>query len=101
VNSVGSALMLVLFAQTGGLTGGEVAIGAGTAGVSQTLLTALFGEQAVRELATEAQRMLLDRVRAMLGTDADRFRLRLDSTVTEAVAVDHLVQALDRFERAR
>ncbi|MDH3295074.1 MAG: ABC transporter [Acidimicrobiia bacterium] len=101
VNSVGIALMLVLFAQTGGLTGGEVAIGAGTAGVSQTLLTALFGEQAVRELATEAQRMLLDRVRAMLGTDADRFRLRLDSTVTEAVAVDHLVQALDRFERAR
>jgi energy-coupling factor transporter ATP-binding protein EcfA2 len=101
VNSVGIALMLVLFAQTGGITGGEVAIGAGTAGLSQTLLTALFGEQAVRELASEAQTMLMNRVGAMLDDDADRFRQRLQSTVSGAEAIEQLVEALERFERVR
>lgn len=101
VNSVGIALMLVIFTQTAGLTGAEVAIGAGTAGISQTLLSALFGEQAVRELAAEAQRMLLDRIGTMLDSDADRFRARLSSMVSEASVVDDLVKALEHFERRR
>ncbi len=101
VNSVGIALMLVLFAQTGGITGGEVAIGAGTAGVSQTLLSALFGEQAVRELASEAQRLLLDRVVSMLNNDAQRFHERLDAAVSGEDNVEKLKQALRNFEQAR
>lgn len=101
VNSVGIALMLVLFAQTGGITGGEVAIGAGTAGVSQTLLSALFGEQAVRELASEAQRLLLDRVVSMLNTDSQRFHERLDAAVSGEDNVEKLKQALRNFEQAR
>ena len=101
VNSVGITLMLVLFSQTGGLTGGEVAIGAGTAGVSQTLLSALFGEQAVRELAAEAQTMLLGRVGAMLGLEADRFHELLDANVTGRAAVESLEAALKQFEKAR
>ncbi len=101
VNSVGIALMLVLFAQTGGLTGGEVAIGAGTAGVSQTLLTALFGEQAVRELASDARQLLLDRVNNLLQTDADRFRQRLDGLVSEPEAVHELEAALADLEQVR
>lgn len=100
VNSVGIALMLVIFAQTAGLTGAEVAIGAGTAGISQTLLSALFGEQAVRELAAQAQRLLLERIGKMLDADADRFR-NLLSTLAEDGGVDGLVAALDRFERSR
>ncbi len=100
VNSVGIALMLVIFAQTAGLTGAEVAIGAGTAGISQTLLSALFGEQAVRELAAQAQRLLLERIGKMLDADADRFR-NLLSTLAEDGGVDGLVDALDRFERSR
>ncbi|MDH4279600.1 MAG: dynamin family protein [Acidimicrobiia bacterium] len=107
VNSVGIALMLVIFAQTAGLTGAEVAIGAGTAGISQTLLSALFGEQAVRELAAEAQRLLLQRIGTLLDADADRFRSRLsaiagpDLDTDNGTAVDELVTALDRFERSR
>ncbi len=101
INSVGIALMLVIFAQTAGLTGAEVAIGAGTAGISQTLLSALFGEQAVRELAAEAQRMLLDRIGALLETDADRFRTELASLAGDPAVVEHLDSALEHFERAR
>ena len=101
VNSVGIALMLVIFTQTAGLTGAEVAIGAGTAGISQTLLSALFGEQAVRELAAEAQRMLLERIGAMLDADADRFRSLLSSVTGDDPAVDDLAQALEHLERTR
>ncbi len=101
VNSVGIALMLVLFAQTGGITGGEVAIGAGTAGVSQTLLSALFGEQAVRELANDARQLLLDRVNTLLQADADRFRQRLEGLVREPEAVQELEAALADLERVR
>ncbi|MEM9565347.1 MAG: dynamin family protein [Actinomycetota bacterium] len=77
INSVGIALMLVLFSQTAGLSGGELAIGAGTAGLSQTLLSALFGEQAVRELANEARQLLITRVGNLLDQDAARFHGRL------------------------
>ncbi|MDH3679092.1 MAG: dynamin family protein [Acidimicrobiia bacterium] len=101
LNSVGVALMIVLFAQTGGLTGGEIAIGAGTAGLSQTLLTAIFGEQAVRELASDARRLLLDRVAALLDVDANRFRLRLWTVVSPPQATGDLRSALAAFERVR
>ncbi|MEM7338343.1 MAG: dynamin family protein [Actinomycetota bacterium] len=101
VNSIGIALMIVLFAQTGGITGGEIAIGAGTAGLSQTLLTAIFGEQAVRELATEARRMLLDRIGVLLETDANRFRTQLWSVVNPPEALDELRTALTAVRDAR
>ncbi len=77
INSVGIALMVVLFSQTAGISGGEIAIGAGTAGLSQTLLSALFGEQAVRELASEARGLLVDRIAKMFDVEADRFRHQL------------------------
>ena len=101
VNGVGVALMIVLFAQTGGVTGGEVAIGAGTAGLSQALLTAIFGEQAVRELASEARQLLLDRVAALLDADANRFRLRLWSVVNPPETTDDLREALTELQRVR
>ncbi len=97
VNSIGVALMLVLFSQTGGITGGEIAIGAGTAGVSQTLLSALFGEQAVRELATEARRLLVERVSGLLESDANRFRTKLWSVVSPQESVTELRATLDEF----
>ncbi len=101
LNGVGVALMIVLFAQTGGVTGGEVAIGAGTAGLSQALLTAIFGEQAVRELANEARQLLLDRVAALLDADANRFRLRLWSVVSPPETTGNLRQAVAELQRAR
>jgi energy-coupling factor transporter ATP-binding protein EcfA2 len=109
VNSIGVALMLVLFSQTGGLTGGELAIGAGTAGLSQTLLSALFGEQAVRELAADARRMLESRVGALLDGEAERFRQLLaafdgapDGSDTDGTGgTAPLAEALRSFERTR
>ena len=101
LNSVGIALMIVLFAQTGGITGAEVAIGAGTAGLSQTLLTAIFGEQAVRELATTARNLLMDRVGGLLEIDANRFRTQLWTFVTPDDQLERLRQAADAFEQAR
>ncbi|MGI9617003.1 MAG: ABC transporter, partial [Acidimicrobiales bacterium] len=101
VNGVGVALMIVLFAQTGGVTGGEVAIGAGTAGLSQALLTAIFGEQAVRELASEARQLLLDRVAALLDADANRFRLRLWSIVSPPETTSDLREALTELQQVR
>ncbi len=101
VNSIGVALMVVLFAQTGGITGGEIAIGAGTAGLSQTLLSALFGEQAVRELATEAKHLLIDRVASLLEIDANRFRTKLWTAASPPERTVELRDALDEYERAR
>src|SRR5690606_40098727 len=53
----GAALVLVVgvVAQTGGLTGAEVAIAGGSTAVGSTLLDALRGDQAVRRLTARAR----------------------------------------------
>ncbi len=101
VNGIGVALMIVLFAQTGGVTGGEVAVASGTAALSQTLLNALFGEQAVRDLAAEARRQLLVRVGAAFELDANRFRSRLWAAVADPGATDELGAAIEAFDKAQ
>ena len=73
INGVGVALMIAVFSQTGGLTGGEAAVAGGTAAVSQAVLTAVFGEQAVRDLARDARENLLDRLDTILKGDRERF----------------------------
>lgn len=75
VNGIGVTLMMALFASTGGLTGGEVAIAGGSAAVSQALLSAVLGEQAVRDLAASARRALLNRVEDLT---AQRHAMLLD-----------------------
>lgn len=101
VNSVGVALMVVLFSQTGGLTGGEVAVASGTATVSQALLTALFGEQAVRDLAERARTDLLARVDELLAREASRLRERLAATTDGGTTPADLRGALAAFEAGR
>jgi energy-coupling factor transporter ATP-binding protein EcfA2 len=101
VNSVALALIIVLFAQTGGITGGEGAIAAGTATVSQTLLNALFGEQAVRELAAEARQKLLNRVGSLMDVDANRFRTQLWNQVSPPEVTRELAEAVQTFEDSR
>lgn len=101
VNSLGIALMIALFAQTGGITGGEVAIAGGTAGLSQTLLTAIFGEQAVRDLANDARRLLLERAEGLLQSEANRFRERLWSTVSPRESLDELRRSLDALDEVK
>ncbi len=97
INGVGVALMIVLFAQTGGLTGGEVAVASGTAAVSQTLLNALFGEQAVRDLTEAARHLLQERLEQLLDIDANRFRTHLWSQVPPPMTSKTLAAAITAF----
>jgi hypothetical protein len=73
VNGAGVVLMLYVFTRTGGLTGAEAGVAAGTAALSQRVLEAVFGDQAVRDLAAKAHRDLLRRVGDLLDDERDRW----------------------------
>jgi 50S ribosome-binding GTPase len=66
VNGLGVALMVVVFAQTAGITGVEVGVAGGTAVVGQRILEAVFGDHAVRRLVRDASRELYQRVETQL-----------------------------------
>jgi hypothetical protein len=78
-NGLSVALMVVVFASTGGVTGAEVGIAGGSAVIGQKLLEAVFGDQAVRRLALNARRDLNVRVAALMDEERLRFLDRLDS----------------------
>jgi energy-coupling factor transporter ATP-binding protein EcfA2 len=78
LNVVTVALMIVVFASTGGLTGGELAIAGGSAVVGQKLLETIFGEDAVRRLAAEARLDLQKRLEALFDAEADRLGTALE-----------------------
>ncbi len=73
VNGLGVVLILVTFASTAGITGAEVGIAGGTAVVGQKLLEAVFGDQAVRELARKARERLLERVEELYDGERARY----------------------------
>ncbi len=79
LNGVTVALMVVVFASTGGLTGGELVIAGGSAVVGQKLLETIFGEDAVRRLAKMARRDLGERVRSLLDSEAYRYTELLEA----------------------
>jgi hypothetical protein len=69
VNGVGVILMLLVFSQTLGVSGGEVAVAGGSAVLAQRILEAIFGDQAVRTLAAECRRKLMDKAQAMYAAE--------------------------------
>jgi energy-coupling factor transporter ATP-binding protein EcfA2 len=80
VNAVGTSAILAVFVHTGGLTGTEVGIAAGTAVVNQKLLEAIFGEANVAAFVGRARadlRELLDRA---FVDERARFEEALGST---------------------
>jgi hypothetical protein len=79
VNGLGVALMVFVFASTGGLTGIEVGIAGGSAVLAQRLLEAVFGEDAVRRLAVQARERLRARVQAVMDGQAARYTAQLDA----------------------
>ena len=89
LNAVTVALMVVVFASTGGLTGGELVIAGGSAVIGQKLLETIFGEDAVRRLAKLARDDLGRRVDALLQSQADRYTSLLDE-VRDGPAPDRL-----------
>jgi hypothetical protein len=79
VNGLSVALMVVVFASTGGVTGAEVGIAGGSAVVGQKVLEAVFGDQAVRRLALAARADLARRVSALMDEERQRYLERLDA----------------------
>jgi hypothetical protein len=101
VNGAGLTVMLAVFVQTGGLTGAEIAIAGGTSALSQKVLEAVFGDQAVRALATRARADLLARVERLLAGEAGRFTGLVRPLAPDAGSPERLQAALLGVERAR
>ncbi|MEV0198665.1 ABC transporter [Nonomuraea sp. NPDC050691] len=93
VNGAGLLLMLAVFASTGGLTGLEVGIAGGTSVLSQKLLEAIFGDQAVRTLTVRAREDLRERVRALMDEEAARYTALLEPIEPPPGAADALLEA--------
>ena len=93
VNGLGAALMVAIFASTGGLTTAEVGVAGGTAVLAQRLLEAVFGDDAVRRLTQTAQHDLISRLRRLMDDEAARFTTALD-------ALDLTPRAADRIRAA-
>ena len=100
VNGAGLTVMLAVFAHTGGLTGAEVVVAGGTSAISQKVLEAIFGDQAVRTLAARAREDLLERAEQLLRADAARFDELLDASAPDAESVARLHGSLDAVRRA-
>ncbi|MFG2061738.1 ABC transporter [Micromonospora sp. NPDC048871] len=102
VNATGLVVMIAVFASTAFIpTGLEVATGAGTTVAGQAVLQAIFGDQAVRTLANKAREDLLDRVRTLLETEADRYLTRTEQARPLAQTATALRQAAEQVEAAR
>jgi hypothetical protein len=86
VNGLGLLVMVLVFAHTGGLTGGELVVSGGASALSQKILEAVLGDQAVRTLAATARTDLHRRVAALLDAERARYTAVLDGVpVDEAV----------------
>ncbi|HXF02005.1 MAG TPA: ABC transporter, partial [Arthrobacter sp.] len=94
VNGLGVALMVVIFAATGGLTGLEIGVAGGTAVVGQKLLEAVFGEDAVRRLARKARSQLEERTRRLMHAEAERFLSRVPAQEQQAEPMRSLADQL-------
>ncbi len=101
VNGLGVLLMLVIFGQTGGLTGAEVGVAGGTAVLAQRLLEAVFGDQAVRTLAENAKAELLRRAEQVLNVDRARIDGVLAALTPEGPAAQTLAAAAERVQVGR
>jgi hypothetical protein len=89
VNATGLLVMIAVFASTAFIpTGAEFAVAGGTSIAAQKLLEAVFGDEAMRQLARRARDDLMNRVRQLLEVEAARFgdvraSIDLDPTLPE------------------
>jgi hypothetical protein len=101
VNGVGVALMIVVFAHTGGLVGAEVGVAGGTAVLAQRILEAVFGDQAIRRLAQTAKDDLDGRVQTLLSEELLRYHRVLDRLQVDAEQAERLRAAATAVQQAR
>ena len=73
VNATGVGVMVATFAHTGGLTGTELGVAAGTAFLNQKLLEALFGEAALVEMIGRARTNLAEAIDATFADERRRY----------------------------
>jgi hypothetical protein len=99
VNGIGAALMIFVFAQTGGITGAEVGIAGGTTVLAQRVLEAVFGDQAVRALAKTAKDELDQRVAAVMSGELLRYHRLLDEVAGDQRLADRVRAAGAEVER--
>ena len=101
VNGIGVALMIVVFAHTGGLVGAEIGVAGGTAVLAQRILEAVFGDQAIRRLAQTAKDDLDARVQALLADELVRYHKILDGLGVDSEDSTRLRTAAAAVEVAR
>jgi hypothetical protein len=102
VNALGLVVMIAVFTATSFIpTGAEIVVAGGTTLAAQKVLEAIFGDQAIRELADRARGDLLTRVRTLLDEEAARYLGRLDGIGVDAVAADRLRRAAAAVRSAR
>lgn len=88
VNATAVLLMVAAFSLTGGITGIEAGIAGGSGVVGTKLLESIFGEDAVRRMATRARTDLLERMADLLTEHAQPFTEVLEETDPQADAED-------------
>jgi Dynamin family len=101
INGIGVALMIVVFAHTGGLVGAEIGVAGGTAVLAQRILEAVFGDQAIRRLAQTAKDDLDARVQALLADELVRYHKILDGLGVDSEDSARLRTAAAALEAAR
>ncbi|WP_040337065.1 ABC transporter [Candidatus Blastococcus massiliensis] len=101
VNGAGAVVMVAVFASTGGLTGGEVAVAGGTTAVGQRVLEAVFGDSAVRALAARARADLEQRADRLLTFERARFDELVDAAAPQPGDVEELRAATAELDAAR
>jgi Dynamin family len=102
VNGLGLVVMIAVFTATAFIpTGAEIVVAGGTTIAAQKVLEAIFGDQAVRELAALARRRLIELVDGLLDEEAQRFRAVLARQGIDPGAPMALRSAADAVRRAR
>jgi Dynamin family len=101
VNGIGVALMIVVFAHTGGLVGAEIGVAGGTAVLAQRILEAVFGDQAIRRLAKTAKDDLDVRVQVLLADELVRYHKVLDALTVDPDQAERLRDAAAAVELTR
>jgi energy-coupling factor transporter ATP-binding protein EcfA2 len=99
VNAAATVVLVAVFAHTGGITGAEVGVLAGTAAAQQTVLEHLFGKAAASRLAASARADLEERLERVLMADAVRFEAAALAAADPRAAADDLTTAAGEVAR--
>ncbi|EEH63408.1 hypothetical protein HMPREF0044_1332 [Gleimia coleocanis DSM 15436] len=95
VNLLGVALMIVIFASTGGITGAEIGVAGTTSVVAQKLLEVIFGDQAVKAMTAKAHSDLVAQVSTFYESELAKLRAGIPQVADSAELSGDLTAAQD------